>query len=103
MKSIEQFDQRKPWQQVVLTIPELPLIAGRYWVELAVREGTKALGRKVTLDRIGRAATFEVQPADVYGSGFTLGTGSDTGVVFLDQSWEMRNNGAIVAATARQS
>jgi lipopolysaccharide transport system ATP-binding protein len=99
MKALEIFDSKKGWEQVELTIPELPLVGGRYWVELQVREGSNVVGRKVTLDRVSRAATFEVQEADVYGTGFRLGTGTDAGVVFLDQRWEVRSNGSVVAAT----
>lgn len=101
MKMLELYEEKHPWDQIALTIPKLPLIAGRYWIELAVRDGTKVVGRKTTLDRIGRAASFEVRPADVYGSGFRLGTGTEAGVVFLDQFWEISSNGLRVAATAQ--
>jgi hypothetical protein len=49
------------------------------------------------LDRIDRAAMFEVLPADVFGSGFQFVRGGELGVVFVEASWRMQQNGLLVA------
>jgi lipopolysaccharide transport system ATP-binding protein len=99
MKSLQLYDEERGWEQAVLRLPHLPLLTGRYWVEVASRQGSNRVGRKITLDRVERAATFEVHTADVYGTGWHVGTAGTAGVVFLDQSWEIRSNGTVVAAT----
>jgi len=99
MKRLVVHDERAHWDQVILTIPKVPLVPGTYWISLTVRDGAKVAGRKVTLDRVDRAAGFEVHPADVFGTGFQMGTGPDHGVVFIDQHWEAMADGGRVAAT----
>ncbi|HVM07310.1 MAG TPA: ABC transporter ATP-binding protein [Acidimicrobiales bacterium] len=49
---------------VVLHLPAVNLVSGRYDVDIAVHDEAMS-----DLDRVEAAATFEIEPADVYGSG----------------------------------
>ena len=81
-----------PQQEILLHIPRLPLVKGRYWVELAVGD----MVTKKRLDHVERAASFDVMDADVYGSGVEVpSTGPYAGVVFVDAGWEVWGNGLL--------
>jgi lipopolysaccharide transport system ATP-binding protein len=84
--------------QVVLHVPRLPLLPGRYSVELAVDTF------KQSEDRVERAATFDVEAADVYGTGHGMPTGPAHGLLYLDDArWEIRENGAVRSASSERA
>lgn len=97
MKPLEIHDNKARAEQVVLDVPAVPLLPGKYWIEVRVQEGGGKLGRKNVLDRIDRAAMFEVVAADVFGSGFLFVRGGDLGVVFVEANWTFHQNGLVVA------
>ncbi len=65
-------------ETLVLSIPRLPLVPNRYWLDVAVK--TKIAG---TLDWVERAASFTILDADVYGTGT-----APAGLLFLEGSWK---------------
>jgi lipopolysaccharide transport system ATP-binding protein len=69
-------------QSIVIDIPEVPLTPSEYWLSLHVKDGNR------TLDVVRHAATFQVVPADVSGSGF--GYSADNGHVIVPFEWEVR-------------
>lgn len=69
-------------QSIVVDIPKVPLTPGEYWLQLHVKDGPK------TLDFVRQAATVQVVPADVSGSGY--GYSSDNGHVIVPFEWEVR-------------
>ena len=99
MKPLEVFDRAATQTSVTLTIPYLPLNPGRYWLELRVSEGG-VLGVKSLVDKIERAAPIEVEPADVFGTGFQPQSGRWRALCIVNPSWEVRNGAGVVAATA---
>ena len=64
-----------------LTISALPLLPGRYWVDVGVRES----GTEHYIDLATRAAWVNVLGADVYGSGVLPTSGE--GLVYLRHAW----------------
>jgi lipopolysaccharide transport system ATP-binding protein len=60
-------------------LPELNLLQGEYNLELWLGDGSK------DLDQVESAATFVIEPADIYGTGVT--PISQLGVVFLRATW----------------
>ena len=64
-----------------LKISSLPLLPGRYWVDVGVREG----GAEHYIDLATRAAWVNVLGADVYGSGVLPTSGE--GLVYLQHTW----------------
>ncbi len=97
MKPPQVFDGDTPQDRVVLTFPKMPLTPGRYFIEIVISEGGLAV--KSLLDRIERAAAFQVEAGDVFGSGFHLGTGN-AGVCFVVPNWEVQGEGIVTAAGA---
>jgi lipopolysaccharide transport system ATP-binding protein len=96
MTPLEVYDEKGHWEQMSVTVPQIPLLAGRYTIEIELLAGK---GSSKPLDRLPRAGTFEVFPSDVYGTGFRLGTAPQAGVVYVDQTWELRDSGAVIAGT----
>lgn len=96
MKPLEVYETKASPETIVLTVPALPLLPGKYWIELRVQEGG-ALRRKSVLDRIDRAAMFEILPTDVFGSGFLFTRNPDLGMVFVEANWRVQQNGLVVA------
>ncbi|MEW6155106.1 MAG: ABC transporter ATP-binding protein [Actinomycetota bacterium] len=82
---------------VKVSVPELPLVPGRYFVEVIVYEGGK--GSLQVVDRVERAAEIEVTVADVYGSGFMVPPAGRAGLVFVDAHWELCAGGSVIART----
>ncbi len=78
-------------QIAILDIPNLPLVPGQYWLDVSVAQ--KSSGR---LDYVNRAISLSVEPYDVYGSGYTVGTGE--GIVYLDAVWSVTANDGPVAS-----
>lgn len=72
--------------EVTLHIPRLALLPGRYWIELTAFQ----FGYRGDIDRVERAASFQVENADVYGSGRKLDSGHQYGFMYLDGArWEL--------------
>jgi len=69
-------------ERVILRIPAIPFVPGSYWIDISVAQ--KGVGR---LDYVDRAAPLQVVDHDVYGSGYSPGSGD--GVVYLDADWEI--------------
>jgi lipopolysaccharide transport system ATP-binding protein len=103
MKPLELHEPKATPERVVLDVPHVPLLPGKYWIEVRVQEGGGKLGRKNILDRIDRAAMFEVVAADVFGSGFLFVRGGDLGVVFVEANWQFQQNGLLVAESTTVS
>lgn len=80
--------------QVVLHVPRIPLLPGRYWVELWAFEF------KNQRDRVERAASFDVEAADVYGAGHRMVSGPIHGLIYVDEAtWEVRADRALSEAS----
>jgi lipopolysaccharide transport system ATP-binding protein len=101
MKPPEVFDPEARQDRIVLRFPKLPLTPGKYFVEVVLTEGGMAV--KSTLDRVERAASFEVTPADVFGSGYQMRGGPRGGVCFVVPEWEVQGDGVIMAATSTET
>jgi lipopolysaccharide transport system ATP-binding protein len=99
MKPLEVYEPKAKAERVVLTIPALQLLPGKYWIDLRVMEGGR-VARKATLDRVERAAIFEIVPADVFGSGYQFSSARELGVVFVEADWQIQKNGTVIAETA---
>ncbi len=99
MKPLEVFDRSATQTKVVLRIPYLPLNPGRYWVEVRVSEGG-VLGVKSLVDLVERAAVIEVEPADVFGTGFQPRSGRWRALCIVDPTWEVQAGSTLVATTA---
>jgi lipopolysaccharide transport system ATP-binding protein len=100
-RPIELYDPDARQDRVVVRIPELPLVAGRYAFDITVVEqGAAGIRKKSILDRVEHAVSLEVVPADVYGTGFQQSGGTfASGLVYTDSSWEIQSQGLIAGAT----
>jgi lipopolysaccharide transport system ATP-binding protein len=101
MRPLEVFEPKATAERVVLTIPAMQLLPGKYWLDLRVVEGGR-IARKSVLDRVERSAGFEIVPADVFGSGFQFTSARDLGVVFVEAGWQVQQNGTVIAQTAER-
>jgi lipopolysaccharide transport system ATP-binding protein len=63
-------------------IPRLPLVAGNYFVTVAFAKSVDA-----DFDKVEKAYTFTVIPADVYGTGFI--PVPENGLCVIDATWTM--------------
>ena len=84
MKPARQSHQRGQREEVVFEVGALPLMPGRYWIGLGIWDPN----RNWLADRVERAASFEVLPANVYGSGYEVK--AQEGAMFVDFQWEVR-------------
>ena len=77
---------RSDRELIVIDIPALPLAPGDYRVEVHVKDGSK------TVDFVGPAGEFRVNPADVFGGGyrFDSSNGFDEGCLVVPWEWELR-------------
>jgi len=98
---LDVYDVEARQDRVIVRIPELPLVPGRYYLDISVREpGAAGFGKGAELDRVEHSATFEVVPADVFGSGHLMTGGRfGSGVVFMDSSWEIQSKNVVTGAT----
>ena len=82
-------------EEVVFDLGALPLTPGRYWFSIGVWDPN----RNGLADRVERAISFEIAPADVYGSGYEVQNGE--GAIFANFEWEVRpvENGKSSPAT----
>ncbi|HUF99774.1 MAG TPA: Wzt carbohydrate-binding domain-containing protein [Ilumatobacter sp.] len=80
--------------EVVLEFPSIPLMPGRYWIEVAVSEGQKG---KVIVEAVDRAAPLDVVPSNLFGSGWQVQRGARFGLVLVDPRWELRSAGKVIA------
>ena len=71
-------------EEMAFRIGPLPLLPGRYWLSIGVWDPN----RSELADRVNRAASLDVTPANVYGSGYAVRPGD--GSVFMDFDWELR-------------
>jgi len=86
-------------QRLTLSIPSLPLTPARYWVEVVAAEGSSS--RKTIIDHVERAASFEVEAADVYGSGYPVpGAGPRAGIVYVPMAWKVESEGLVVGTSS---
>lgn len=70
---------------VSLRIPRLPFMPGSYSLAISITRGP--IGLQERMDYIDRAAQFDVEDSDVYGTGYRV-TGS-YGIVYLEANWEI--------------
>lgn len=77
------FDQRRNSGTITCTFDKLPLLPGRYAIDLSLGDGFR------DLDVVNDAITFEVLPADVFGTGKLPPPGS--AVVFWPARFAMTN------------
>ena len=97
-RSLEVTESDARPDRVEVVIPRLPLVPGRYSVDLSVQ--TAGRGKAVVLDRVEHAATIDVAPADVFGTGNQVAGGTfRAGIIYLDSFWEVQSRGLIVGAT----
>lgn len=98
IKPLQFIDRAAGQTMAVLRIPSLPLNPGRYWIDLRVSEGGVVAGKR-TVDRVERGAFIDVEPADVYGSGYEPPAGPGGAVCLVDFSWELHDRDLVVART----
>ena len=79
MSGVQGFDEDPGLYR--LNIPDLPLLPGRYWIDVGVRES----GSEIYLDLATRATNIDVLGADVYGTGVIPSAGE--GLVYLRHQW----------------
>ncbi len=84
MKPAREHHPRRTREEMLLRIDPLPLMPGRYWVSLGVWDPN----RNRLADQVRRAASFDVTPANVYGTGYSVRP--EEGAIFLDFEWELR-------------
>jgi len=88
---------------VVVDFDRLPLVPGRYWITLILRERSAARKEHAALERIDRAAFFDVLWSDVYGSGYSMpGSRSKAGLMFAHSVWQIEGEGRVVAVTPQE-
>ena len=77
---------RSDRERIVINIPSLPLTPGDYRVEVLIKDGSK------TVDYVGPAGEFAVNPADVFGGGYRFESsgGFDHGYLVVPWEWELR-------------
>jgi len=98
-RGLEVYEPDVDLERVHITIPRLPLVTGVYSIELTVYELRGGRTRGV-VDRVDRAANFEVVPADVFGTGYRMpDRGPMAGTIFVDSTWELCSDGIVAAAT----
>ena len=70
----------------MIDIPALPLTPGDYRVEVQIKDRSK------TVDFVGPAGEFMVNPADVFGGGYRFDSsgGFDDGCFVVPWDWELR-------------
>lgn len=71
---------RRQREQVVMTIPRLPLTPGFYWFDIDIDQPMVRM-----LDQVEHAIRLELVEADVYGNGCRV----ESGVVFVDAHWRI--------------
>ena len=83
---LQSTQNRSDRERIVIDIPALPLAPGDYRVEVHVKDGSK------TVDFVGPAAEFRVNPADMFGGGyrFDSSNGFDDGCLVVPWEWELR-------------
>jgi len=77
------FDQRQDSGTITCTFDKLPLLPGRYAIDLSLGDGFREL------DAVNDAITFEVLPADVFGTGKLPPPGS--AIVFWPAQFTITN------------
>jgi len=99
-RRLDVYEPTSKQDRVVLEIPHLPLAPGHYSLRVEVKE-TDVVGffKGAILDRVEHAASFEVVPADVFGSGYVVPDRFRAGIVFMDSLWEVHSGEAVVGAT----
>ena len=77
---------RSDREQIVINIPSLPLTPGDYRVEVQIKDGSR------TVDYVGPAGEFRVNPADMLGGGYRFASsgGFDDGCLVIPWDWELR-------------
>jgi lipopolysaccharide transport system ATP-binding protein len=77
---------RSDRELIVINIPALPLTPGDYQVDVHIKDGSK------TVDYVGPAGEFTVNPADVFGRGYRFDSsgGFDQGYFVIPWDWELR-------------
>lgn len=77
---------RSDRELIVINIPALPLTPGDYRLEVHIKDGSK------TVDYVGPAGEFTVNPADVFGGGYRFESsgGFDHGNFVVPWEWELR-------------
>jgi lipopolysaccharide transport system ATP-binding protein len=91
MKFPQILDARREEEQVILTIPSVPLVPGQYWIDIGIdQKGAQSL------DYVERAAQFEVIESDVYGTGYRV----ESGVVYVDADWRIQSMPVTLIETA---
>jgi len=77
---------RSDRELIVINIPALALTPGDYRVEVHIKDGSK------TVDYVGPAGEFTVNPADVFGGGYRFESsgGFDHGYFVVPWEWELR-------------
>jgi lipopolysaccharide transport system ATP-binding protein len=83
MKPARESRVRTRREQYTFDVGPLPLMPGRYWVNVGVWDTVAGHGA----DRVERAAAFDVVSADVYGSGYEVKT--QEGSMFVNFVWEV--------------
>jgi lipopolysaccharide transport system ATP-binding protein len=76
-------EPRHKLEQATLIVPNLPLIPGRYWIDVSAAQQGIAM-----LDYVDRAASFNVIEADVYDTGYRVT--SNFGLVYLKGDWKIK-------------
>ena len=82
MRPLDAASPRQHHEAFLLHLPRVPFTPGIYWIGLSASRGQT--GR---VDFVDRAARLQVEPGDVYGTGYVVS--SSYGVFFLDGSWEV--------------
>jgi lipopolysaccharide transport system ATP-binding protein len=81
MKPPREVSPAGPCEEYSFDLAPLPLAPGRYWISVGVNDPNRG-GR---VDHVGRAASFEIVPADVHRSGYELD--GREGAFFVDFEW----------------
>lgn len=99
-RDLDVYDPDARPDRVVARIPSLPLVPGRYSLDIAVMEHRGGRAKSGALDHVEHAATIEVVASDVYETGHLItGRNFASGVVFLDSYWEIQRDGIVTGAT----
>jgi hypothetical protein len=84
MKPAQAVHARAPHEEMVIDLEQLPVMPGRYWLSIGVWDPNQ----NRLLDQVERAASFDVIPANVYGSGYAVRP--HEGSLFINFQWELR-------------
>ena len=87
MRPPEVFDPERSQDRFEIVFPKLPLTPGRFFIQLVLSEG--GMASKTMVDRVDRAASFQIVASDVYGTGYQVAGGGRGSLCYVVPEWRV--------------